>query len=303
MISGLNQELELLGRVFHFQTELSDQDGLSIRTEVFVGGKVVATREVQVADLEGVAMGDEESIRARMKEQHSQTMVTFAARARRYQDRSGAILVKPPPPPPKPVEEEPPPPPEPPPETVRQPLPPPSIEHSPGAIVALRLRRFFTELRVRLGNDHLTPTGSPPNDLDGRIEQAADAFHWMSESPVFSEIRIDEQVQCHLLREQIEEWLLGTRDRLVGGHIWVEIALFTSYLNEVNARGDLLDFDQRMLLWAIGEVQARGMEDDVLEQLRLLYGRHPRLDKLLDAPGDTGDGIWTAHLRGVLSLI
>ena len=45
MISGLNQEVSVLGRAFHFQTELTRKGDLFIRTEVFVGGKVVATRE------------------------------------------------------------------------------------------------------------------------------------------------------------------------------------------------------------------------------------------------------------------
>ena len=45
MISGLNQEVDVLGRAFHFQTELTRRGDLFIRTEVFVGGKVVATRD------------------------------------------------------------------------------------------------------------------------------------------------------------------------------------------------------------------------------------------------------------------
>ncbi len=73
MSSGLNQEVNVLGRAFHFQTELSHQGGLSIRTEVFVGGKVVATRERRLDHVDRSAVKDED-LRALMKEHHAQVI-------------------------------------------------------------------------------------------------------------------------------------------------------------------------------------------------------------------------------------
>lgn len=302
MISGLNQEVEILGRTFHFQTELTDQDGWSIRTEVFVGGKVVATRESRLKGGEEAAARDEGVLRARMKEHHQQTLESFVERARRYQQRDGGpapLLGEAEPPQPAPE----PPPPQPPapepPLAVRGPskgLAPPSPEVQKAVAGALRVRRFFGRFRQLMG-----PTTGLPSDLGDRLEVMSRAFAWMIQSSLFVEIRIDEQVRCHLLKERIDEWLASRRDPRQAAQIWSGIVTFNKYLTEINHRSDLVAYDQQMLIWALDEVQRNGMTAEVFKGLESLYGLDPRLDNLLDQPGDVSARAWTAHLRHVLT--
>ena len=236
MISGLNQEVEILGRTFHFQTELSDQDGLSIRTDVFIGGKVVATRESRLTD-DAAAQIDPGALRARMKEHHNKTLDSF-------------------------------------------------------------VRRFFGRFRQLMG-----PASALPDDFDDRLVVMSRAFAWMIRSSPFVEIRIDEQMRCHLLKEQIEEWLASERDPRQAAQIWSGIVTFNKYLSEINHRSDLQAYDQQMLIWALDEVQRHGMTGEVLKGLETLYGLDPRLDQSLDHPKDVTRGAWTALLRHVLTEV
>lgn len=320
MISGLNQEVDILGRVFHFQTELSDQDGLSIRTEVFVGGKVVATRETRLAEtsesVDTTTGGEKEAIRARMKEQHNRTLTTFVKRAKRYTARGAEMTpteeTGPPLPPevrPQGSETAPAPPPSSSPApsaTDTAPIPfippsgltPPSTESRAEAAEALAIRRFFGELQHRIG-----PLKPLPGDLVERLERAREALAWMTESPVFAQIRVDEQVRGNLVLDQIGEWLADERDTDNAAELWEELNTFVRYLAEVNQRSDLLRFDQQLLLWALDTVQYHGMSTAVLDHLRDLYGRHPKLDQLLEYPDNVKDGTWAAHLRSILTLL
>lgn len=292
MISGLNQEIDLLGKTFHFQTELSDQNGLSIRTEVFLGGKVVATRESRIHD--GAGIGSDEAIRGRMKELHSQAITTFVARARRFQLRTPEGVNEPweelaadPPAAAEPAAEPPAPKLEPPPAVV-----------APEVADAIKVRRFFGQYRQVVGSGRETP-----EDLKKRLAKTAQTLTWMIRSELFAEIRMDEQARCHLLKEQIDEWLMGGCDPWRGAQIWSNAVTFSDYLAEINLRTELVAHDQKLLIWALGEVQTGGMTGAVRDRIGALYGRHPRLDRLLDGSDSVANATWTAHLRSVLTLL
>lgn len=303
MISGLNQEVQLLGKTFHFQTELSGPAGLSVRTEVFVGGKVIATRSLE---LEADDAAGEDSLRSRMKQHHQQTIQTFIQRARRYHlrvpDTEPGV-----PPPPLGFDE-----------TLADPLsvstlsakdPSGSTERDQSCVEppapaagemahTINVRRFFGRFRQLLG-----PVTFLPKDLPERLIKAGEAFEWMINSSLFMHIRIDEQARCNLLSDQIREWMAGDRDHMQAAQIWSGVITFSNYLGEVNHRTELISHDQQLLVWALDEVQCRGMSADVLQRLESLYGRHPRLDELLDESEEVTAMAWTAHLRSVLTLL
>ncbi len=302
MISGLNQEVDILGKTFHFQTELNDQDGLTVRTEVFLGGRVVATRESRP----DAAERDEALIRSRMKQQHQRTLETFVKRARNYQQRgrkaptpeAEAPAAAPEPAAPEPPAPEPPAPEPPEPPAPERPtgLRPPTVEETPKLANAIRIRRFFGRFRSLTG-----ATVKPRCDLGECLETTSQALAWMIQSPLFSAIRIDEQARCHLLKGQTDEWLESERDPKQAALIWSGVMVFNNYLNEINHRSELVSFDQQMLVWAIDEIQRRGMAEDIFQHLMSLYGRHPQLDRLFDRPEGIPNGHWTAYLRSVLT--
>lgn len=285
MISGLNQEVNVLGKAFHFQTELTRKGDLFIRTEVFVGGKVVATREHRL-DRAGLGKLDEETLRALMKEQHNRVIERTLERVKTYQEKKG----------------------EQPPAQSAVSLPvfdgqqaesfvPPSEESREAASSAVRIRRIFGRFRLRLG------LGSevPPEELAGRLETASRGFAWIIHSPTFEEIRLDEQLRCNLVSDQVKAWLSGDRDTARAQQIWSEIVSFNDYVAAINNRAELIAFDRQLLTWAAFQVQNQGMSTEVLDQLQWLAGRDVELDELLDKPDDIADEIWFAVLCHVLA--
>jgi hypothetical protein len=282
MISGLNQEVNVFGKAFHFQTELTRKGDLYVRTEIFVGGKVIATRESRL-EHSGQKL-DDETLRTLMKEHHNRVIERTLERVKEYQERKqpssqpAASL---------------------PAFDGRRPedFVPPSDEVRKAAASAVRIRRIFGRfrLRLRLGEQ------ATPEELPERLETAARGFAWILNSPTFQELRLDEQIRCHLASEQVSAWLGGERDTARAREIWAEIAAFEAQVTAINNRAELLTFDRQLLTWAAYRVQADGMSTEVLDQLQWLAGRDPELDALLDSPDDVAGEAWFAVLCHVLA--
>ncbi len=285
MISGLNQEVSVLGRAFHFQTELTKKGDLFVRTEVFVGGKVVATREHRLGRA-GRGKLDEDGLRSLMKEQHNRVIERTLERVKTYQEKKGEQAQAPP----------------------AASLPafdrqqaenfvPPSDEIRAAASSAVRIRRIFGRFRLRLGLGSDVPEG----ELTQRLETASRGFTWITKSPTFQEIRLDEQMRCNLVSDQVNAWLAGDRDAGRAPQIWAEIVTFNDYVAAINHRAELIVFDRQLLTWAAFQVQNEGMSTAVLDQLQWLAGRDVELDVLLDKPDDVADEVWFAVLCHVLA--
>lgn len=290
MISGLNQEVDVLGRTFHFQTELSRRGDLFVRTEVFVGGKIVATRESRV---NRTGRLDEEALRALMKDYHGRVIESTVERVKTYQARKQDLASRRPPPrhPARPSA---------PAFDLREAesLAPPSEETRKAAASAVRIRRVFGKFRLRLGLDKTVPE----DQIGTRLETAARGFAWIKTSPTFQEIRVDEQLRCNLVNDQVVEWLAGSgRDPARAAEIWSEIVTFNDYVAEINNRAELIVFDRQLLTWAAYQIQSEGVTDEVLDQLQWLTGRDPRLDKLLDKPAEADAESWFPLLCDVLA--
>ncbi len=285
MISGLNEEVSVLGRTFHFQTELTHRGDLFVRTEVFVGGKVVATRENRL-DRAGRGRLDEDGLRALMKEQHKRVIERTLERVKTYQEKKGEQTPAPP----------------------AASLPafdgqqaesfvPPSEETRAAASSAVRIRRIFGRFRLRVGLGSEVPAA----ELAGRLETAARGFSWIIKSPTFQEIRLDEQMRCNLVSDQVNAWLAGDRDPARAQQIWSEIVTFNDYVTAINHRAELIAFDRQLLTWAAFQVQNRGMSTAVLDQLQWLAGRDLELDVLLDKSDGVAGETWFAVLCHVLA--
>ncbi len=284
MISGLNQEVEVLGRTFHFQTELTRKVHLFVRTEVFVGGKVVATRENRIG-IAGRRKLDEESLRAVMKKQHNRVIERTLERAKAYQEKKEVQPAA------QPVANLP--------AFDGQPAENfvvPSEGERTAAASAVRIRRIFGKLRLRLGLDSAIPSA----ELTTRLETAARGFAWIIKSPTFQEIRLDEQMRCHLVSEQVNAWLASDRDQARAQDIWSEIVSFNDYVAAINHRAELIVFDRQLLKWAAYQVQSQGMSTEILDQLQWLVGRNRKLDELLDQPDGVSGEDWFAGLCHVL---
>ena len=175
----------------------------------------------------------------------------------------------------------------------------PSDEAREAASSAVRIRRIFGKLRLRLGLERVVP----PAELPGRLETAARGFTWIIKSPTFQEIRLDEQMRCHLVSEQVNTWLASARDTGRAAEIWAEIVTYNDYVAAISHRAELIAFDRQLLAWAAYRVQHGGMSTDILDQLQWIAGRDLELDQLLDQPGGAADEIWFTVLCHVLAQI
>lgn len=278
MSTGINQDIEILGKVFHLQTQVCSTPQPGIRTEVFIGGKLVATRD---AALEAVPTADtpEAEVRQMLKGHHQRILESIVERANRYRKR------EPEPTPTLATENEA--------EPMTTSLP---IIPSGNVDIALRVRRILERFRSRLGVE----IASSENEVERRLERAARGFAWVLQSPDFGEIRIDEQVRFNLLKDQIDEWLSGKRSADQGENIWADVLNFNQYLTGINDRADLAAFDRDLLRWALRKIEGTGVSDRARRHLEMVRGRDVALDRLLDNPDPLGAQVWLAHLRRIL---
>ena len=284
MSSGINQDVEILGKVFHLQTQVSggpqsSGGDLSIRTEVFIGGKLVATRDGQEPLPSGLA---ETEIRQRLKEHHQRILQTITERAHRYRK------VKQEAPPKKTTVEAA--------DDLEAMTGPVPVRPKDNVDIALRVRRILERFRSRLGVE----IGSLENDPEKRLRRAARGFAWVLQSPDFEEIRIDEQVRFNLLKDQIDDWLEGTKDPAQAQRIWAEAENFNEYLAGINNRAELAAFDRDLLRWTLRKVEANGVSNRLLRHLEMIRGRDVALDRLLSSEQSVGLEVWLAHLRRIL---
>ncbi len=143
-------------------------------------------------------------------------------------------------------------------------------------------------------------TPNAKGDVGWRLEKVADGVHWILDSPLFPEIRIDEQVRFNLLKDQVDEWLESARDKDLGRKIWTEIINFLDYLAELNNRTELAAFDRDLLVWTIQKVQNEGFSNRLLDHLHMLTGRDAVLDGMLVSSAGITEETWLAVLQRVL---
>ena len=286
MNSGLNQEVHVLGRTFHFQTELTRKGDLFVRTEVFVGGKVVATREKRINPDPHRAL-DEETLLAAMKTQHNAVIASTIERVKTYRKQKDAQQAADTAPP-EALAFDPP--------KAKQ-ASPPSEDARAAAASAVRIRRIFGRFRLRLGlGESLSQA-----EIVERLETAGRGFTWILSAPTFEEIRVVEQMRCHLVHDLVNEWLAGDRDSAGASRIWSEIVTFNQYVAEINNRAELIAFDRQLLMWAAYQVQNGGISDEIRDQLQWVSGRDLELDRLLDRPTDVTSEAWFASLCQALA--
>ncbi len=83
--SGLNDNLEVIGKQLHIQTESIGFPAVRIVTQVFCGGRVILSRKTDHASDTGDA-GNIAQIRERMNSQHSQVIKEIKDKLTKWRD-------------------------------------------------------------------------------------------------------------------------------------------------------------------------------------------------------------------------
>ncbi len=265
MATGLNENIEILGRVLHVQTELTPADEPRVRTTVYDGGRIIASRE---SVLDKGATGDDEVLGV-IRHQHELIIDNMVSRSEQLVARKRRIIEAGP-------------------ETPRpaglmtssaravHDLPDAS---DPFVATSLRCRRLVGPFSLALSS---MSAGDPSS---GDLLEVAVA--WIGEitaSPVFPDLRLDEQVQFLDLRDRFGRWRDGGLGHEESSELLWDTVAFADLLSEINQRRALAVFDHALLLWALAEVGSKGMTEEVMDQLESQRGRDKALDTVLDHP-------------------
>ncbi len=282
MVSGLNQNVEILGRVFHVQTEVIAGDDSKIQTTVFLEGKVIGSREMPLE----ANPDSEERVRSQRDQQHVTIVNSLVARMTRLRERRAS-------PDARPISE-----PEPAEATAEPTLP--YADDDPTLLCAIRVRRLLGRFRDAI--DVAPPTN--PGELSERLSKATRVINNIVSSLTFREIRLDEQVRFNILKQRIDGWLSSDREHDEGVRIWSEVAVFSAYIAKINDREELIAFDMQLLVWGMHIIRQHGVNGETARQLQSLYGLDVRLDHLLDTPSerDHSEG-WLKTMQDLLDRL
>jgi hypothetical protein len=268
MIDGINEKIEVFGRIFQVQTEITDDVRPKIRTRVFLDGAVVAYRESPVD------RGDtsEDGIRDRSAYQHGLIIANLVKRTAEFNALAPKAA--------RPGSENP--------------------ERAAARTDAATLRDVArpepdgdpkllasVEARQLIGPFSLAMQPSPYHDAEAirsRLERAGGMIDVIMDAPGFSDIRLDEQVRFFDLRDRIEAWRSGGCDFESGAEILLAVVIFAGHLRRISDRQELVEFDHGLLTWAIWVIGRDGASDEVLSHLAAMCGRDAELDRLLDRP-------------------
>ena len=264
MASGLNENIEILGRVLHVQTELTDGQEPKVRTTVYDGGRIVATRETVLK----TSGGDDEAL-GNIRRQHELIIDNMLKRSEQLADRKRRMIEVGPDRPSIPSRRTSP-------ARTVQPLPKVA---TPFLETSLRCRRLVGPFSLALSS---SAAGDPSSgDL---LEVAVSWIGDITASPVFLDLRLDEQVRFLDLKERFDSWRSGRLDPEQSSELLWDTVTFADHLAEINQRQELADFDHKLLLWALTEVAEQGLSGEILTQLETQRGRDRSLDMVLDHP-------------------
>jgi hypothetical protein len=263
MAAGRNDILEILGRQLHVQTEVTAGYSPKLRTTVYVEGRVIGTREAELNDEDA----PQEMVRRQLNDQHEQIISNLLTRAEELQEERRRALSGEPVGPQRSV----------PPKLSEARVERPDPEATGRLATSIRTRQL-----VGAFSDAIDRTPWRDGDeLRMRLNATAEIIDQAMASATFPDIRLDEQVRFFDLRERIAAWRSGGRRAGIAEETWLEIFAFAAHLDKVNNRSELVEFDYRLLTWALYAVGRDGVTPEILGHLGSLGGRDRNLDQLL----------------------
>ncbi len=279
---GFVDRVEVLGDVYEVQTELVEVVEGRVRTVVFHHGRVVG---MSTARLHGGGSGGAQGeLQEMVRLHHELVLGAFTKRTCRLEERS--------------LEGEPA-------ATPRSPawavaaaeahLEMPPIPEDPALADGLEVRRMYGELRRRI-RDAAVQAGDRVGEW---LDRAAEALERLRNEPRFGRIRLDEQARINVLAERIQAWRAAGRPPGPAADLHVDVELFCAYVWEINNRRDILEFDRRLLGWALATLESGGGARSIRKPLVWLRGRDVHLDDLLDRPEPPAPDEWRMHLERI----
>ena len=144
--------------------------------------------------------------------------------------------------------------------------------------------------------------------IKSRMEMAAREIEVIVNGDVYQDMRVEDRRQFRKFNVQIENWLGSGEpfDEFEGITIFQEVLNFSQLLMQVNNRGDLQEYDSRVLVEIHAELFCKDeipneISPDVLERLKSLYGRDDELDHLMDYVEESPPQFWKNPLERIIA--
>jgi hypothetical protein len=262
-MSGMIDKIAVLGREFTIQTEHVPGPAGKIRTLVYDGGRLVTSRESATSAPAGADVDE------LVHQQHTLITETLVKRAN---ELAASKTETPRAPRQRPATSQPPPP-------IKKPARP---EVEPGSPLETAIA-----IRQTIGPFGLAFADATPATAAGYerwLESVDAAIDAIRDAPSYSAIRLDEQLTMIALKAQIQTWKLSDKDLGLAIELWPTIQSFALHLQKINHRGDLVEFDHRLLTWAMAELGTGSISGGLVAALHGLAGRDAELDSFLRNP-------------------
>lgn len=281
-VSGIIEKIALLGREFTIQTEFVPRPEPRIRTLAYDGGRLVTVREM------GVDPGDasEDRLRRQIQEHHTRITANLYRRAAELQAAKG--LAAAPPPRTVPVSSSA--------VSAGKGRPMPTIEPGSRLEQSVATRQAIGPFSLAFARQ--APGGA--EDYEALLAAAEAAIDTITRTPVFHQLRLDEQLTFIALRGQIATWRLSDENPEVAADVWSNLEPFARHLQRISDRAELVAFDHELLTWAISELGKGIVSDQLIAGLQALAGRDEDLDRLVARPTTTTPHALLEVLIGIL---
>jgi hypothetical protein len=281
-VSGIIEKIALLGREFTIQTEFVAGPEARIRTLAYDGGRLVTVREARVVPDDQA----EDRLRDRVREHHTRITANLYRRVAELQAAKSMV--------PLPAAREVPPPPPAVPAVKGRPMP--TIEAGSRLEQSIATRQAVGPFSLAFAR----PAPDGAEECEAVLAAAEAAIDTIMKTPIFQQLRLDEQLTFIALRGQLATWRLSDQNPAVAADVWSNIEPFAYHMQRINDRAELVAFDHELLTWAMTELGRGLVSDRLIRGLHALAGRDADLDRLLAVPEETSP---QALLEALMSLL
>jgi hypothetical protein len=259
-------KIGLLGREFTIQTELIPGPEATIRTLVYDGGRLVTSREIPLDP----SADTDELIEAGVRQQHKRITDTLIERASEL-EATKKIEAPPVAAAPAPMGAPPP---------AARTASRPIVESGSKLEVAIAIRQTIGPFGVAFSR----PAPSTAGEYETVLEAVESAIDAVMKAPAYDHIRLDEQLTMIAIRGQLATWRLADKDLATAAEIWPSIERFAHHQQKISNRSELVEFDHKLLTWAMSKLGRGTISDELIEGLTGLAGRDAELDAFLMDP-------------------
>jgi hypothetical protein len=163
------------------------------------------------------------------------------------------------------------------------------------------LMRIETSLEIRMVYKKFTAqikkaTEQGTADLPARLRSVGNTMAILIGREVYPQIRISDRAALRGLQRRVHDWYAKTDSSDQEGlRLEQDVIAFATLLLEINHRAELVEHDKCVLAECLATLKRLAPGEsafNAIESLRSLWGRHPKLDALIEGDETPATGQW-----------